>query len=38
MTPGPEVLPNVAERKQEPLSLPRRSDTLHYPFWILVSL
>jgi hypothetical protein len=32
MTTGPKVLPDVAKRKQEPLSLPRRGEAFHHPF------
>ena len=32
MTTGPKVLPDVAERKQEPLRLPGRGEAFHRPF------
>ena len=32
MTTGPKVLPDVAESKEEPLSLPGRGEAFHYPF------
>ena len=32
MTTGTEVLSDVAERKQEPLGLPRRGEAFHDPF------
>src|SRR6478609_1031633 len=32
MTTGPKVLSDAAERKQEPLGLPRRGEAFHHPF------
>src|SRR5258708_3470420 len=32
MTTGPKVLPDMAKRKQEPLSLPGRGEAFHHPF------
>ena len=32
MTTGPKVLSDAAERKQEPLRLPRRGEAFHDPF------
>ena len=32
MTTGPKVLSDAAERKQEPLGLPRRGEAFHRPF------
>ena len=32
MTTGPKMLPDVAERKQEPLRLPGRGEAFHHPF------
>ena len=32
MTTGTKVLSDVAERKQEPLGLPRRGEAFHHPF------
>ncbi len=36
MTTGPKVLSDAAERKQEPLGLPRRGEAFHHPFPDLV--
>jgi hypothetical protein len=32
MTTGPKVLSDAAERKQEPLGLPRKGEAFHHPF------